>query len=33
MEMLLCDEDVVPDDLIDPESWPGQTTLPSMTLR
>ncbi len=31
VEMLLCDEDVVPDDLIDPESWPGQTTLPSMT--
>ncbi len=31
VEMLLCDEDVVPDDLIDPESWPGQNTLPSMT--
>lgn len=31
MEMLLCDEDVVPDDLIDPEGWPGQNTLPSMT--
>ncbi len=31
VEMLLCDEDVVPDDLIDPEGLPGQTTLPSMT--
>ncbi|XP_073792914.1 retrovirus-related Pol polyprotein from transposon opus [Danio rerio] len=31
VEMLLCDEDVVPDDLIDPECLPGQTALPSMT--
>ncbi len=31
VEMLLCDEDVVPDNLIDPEVLPGQTSLPSIT--
>ncbi|KAG1925740.1 interleukin-1 receptor accessory protein-like 1-A [Pimephales promelas] len=31
VEMLLCNDDVVPDDLIEPEHWPGQTALPSMT--
>lgn len=31
VEMLLCNDDVVPDSLIEPCPWPGQTVLPSMT--
>lgn len=31
VEMLLCNDAVVPDDFLEPEPWPGQTTLPSMT--
>lgn len=30
-EMLLYNDAVVPDDFIEPEHWPGQITLPSMT--
>ncbi|KAL6461075.1 hypothetical protein MHYP_G00310410 [Metynnis hypsauchen] len=31
VETLLCDEGAVPEDLVEPEPWPGQPSLPSMT--
>ncbi|KAL7824273.1 hypothetical protein SRHO_G00342580 [Serrasalmus rhombeus] len=33
VETLLCNEDAVPENLDEPEPWPGQPSLPSMTQR